>query len=74
MNKVEFEGKTYTLLTDAALHQDSEFEGYTADALGEDGYHYTVRWVITHPDFDNLEDESEACDWDKVHSVEGWGI
>ena len=45
-------------------------DNYTANAVDQDDNEYKIIWEITHPDFENLEDESEACDWDNPVSVE----
>jgi len=42
---------------------------YTAHALDKDGNEYEVRWKIICDDFDNLEDESNACNWAKPSSI-----
>ena len=45
-------------------------DNYTANAVDQDDNEYKIIWEINHPDFENLEDESEACDWDNPVSVE----
>lgn len=45
-------------------------ENYTANAVDQDDNEYKINWEINHPDFENLEDESEACDWDNPVEVE----
>jgi len=45
-------------------------DNYIANAVDQDDNEYKITWEINHPDFENLEDESEACDWDNPVSVE----
>lgn len=45
-------------------------EQYVAQAVDMHDNEYTITWDINHPDFENLEDESEACDWDNPVSVD----
>jgi hypothetical protein len=43
---------------------------YKAIAVDKFDNKYEIVWTINHPDFENLEDESESCDWDNPASVE----
>jgi predicted DNA-binding protein len=43
---------------------------YTANAVDQYDNKYQITWEIIHPDFNELTDESEACDWDNPVSVE----
>ena len=45
-------------------------DNYIANAVDQDDNEYKITWEINHPDFENLEDESEACDWDNPVSVD----
>lgn len=63
-------GKTITLIQDAYADGGIDHTYYTAAAEDADGNQYQVNWTITHPDFESLEDESEACDWDNPSSIE----
>jgi hypothetical protein len=42
---------------------------YKAVAIDSFNNQYEVVWLINHSDFENLEDESEACDWDSPLKV-----
>lgn len=42
---------------------------YQAPATDKEGNNYYIEWEITHPDFDNLEDEGEACDWTEPSKI-----
>ena len=43
---------------------------YKAIAVDQYDNQYEITWEINHPAFDELEDESEACDWDNPVEVE----
>ena len=67
---VTFKGKKYVLTQDAWVDGVQGRESYyKAAAEDAEGNEYMVYWNITHPDFNNLEDESEACDWDNPIDV-----
>lgn len=59
---VIFEGKEYRLTQDAYVSDDGAT--YQASAQDADNNEYMVVWEVNHPDFENLTDESEACDWE----------
>lgn len=42
---------------------------YQAPAKNKQGIEYMIEWEITHPDFDNLEDEELACDWTQPSKI-----
>lgn len=52
--------KTYKLSHQPYI--DGEF--YSAHANDKMGNEYMIHWEIKVDDIENLEDESEACDWD----------
>jgi len=78
MPKVNYEGKTYTLIRgDACLtgtHENPYYEAYAicdTDTADEDGWQpgYTVKWEILE-DYNPEEQEEEyACDWDEPMDV-----
>ena len=53
-------------LNDLTLTQDAYLEDdfQSAHATDKEGNEYMVHWEITADDFENLEDQSAACDWD----------
>lgn len=63
-------GQTITLTEEAHVCGTYEQPYYIALAEDEEGNRYEVNWMVTHPDFENLEDESEACDWDIPTSID----
>ncbi len=70
MEKINFEGKTYTLTQDAYI--DGPAEGtpyYRAMAIDQEGNEYEVTWEVVE-NWEQIEDESEMCDWDSPASVE----
>lgn len=42
---------------------------YQASATDSNGEKYMIEWKITHPDFENLEDEEEACNWTEPSKI-----
>lgn len=44
-------------------------ETYRAMAIDQENNPYMIEWEVNHPDFENLEDESEACDWNNPITV-----
>ena len=63
---IEFDGTELRTIDNPYLDGDV----YKAIAVDQYDHKYQITWEITHPDFENLEDESEACDWDNPVSVE----
>ena len=63
---IEFDG------TELRTVDNPYLDGNVYKAIAVDQYdnQYQITWKINHPDFENLEDESEACDWDKPVEVE----
>jgi hypothetical protein len=62
---IEYKGKTLTLMQDAFLAGgEMDNEHYEAQAKDENGNEYTIFWEITAENFEDLQDESDACDWD----------
>lgn len=59
---IEYEGQELRTIEDPYHESDGL---YQAIALNECDYKYTITWKANHPDFENLTDESEACDWNK---------
>lgn len=77
MEKVEFEGKTYTLTQEAYITESGGVTCYEASGIDEDGNDVTVTWDIKDVWLDEdgqlnglLEDGGEACDWNNPVSVE----
>lgn len=70
MEKVKFEGREYTLQQDAYIDGVAgDTPVYKAMALDDEGNEYEVTWeVVDH--WEELEDESEMCDWENPVSVE----
>ncbi|KIL12207.1 hypothetical protein B4127_1538 [Bacillus pumilus] len=64
---VVFEGKEYR--TTQNPHVNNDGTHYTAHAVDKMNEEYTIEWEISVVDFENLEDESEACDWENPVSV-----
>ena len=63
---IEFEGTELRTIDNPYLDDDV----YKAIAVDQYDNKYQITWEIIHPDFDELTDESEACDWDKPVEVE----
>ena len=63
---LEWEGVELRTIQNPYLNDDT----YKATAIDHNDDEYEIVWEINHPDFDSLEDESEACDWDSPSSVE----
>lgn len=72
-HKIEH-GKVYYNKKELALTQEAYLDGmegenyYSALAIDEIGNEYVVKWEIKEEYFNNLdalEDESDACDWEK---------
>lgn len=77
MEKVNFEGKEYTLTQEAYLTGTHENPYYEASGIDSEGNEVTITWEIKEHWLNNegalnglLEDEGEACDWDNPVSVE----
>lgn len=62
---IEWEGIELRTIQDPYLADDV----YKSVAVDSDNNEYEITWEINHPDFENLEDESEACDWDNPLTV-----
>lgn len=62
---IEWEGIELRTTQDPYLNNDE----YTAIAVDSKNNEYEITWEINHPDFENLEDESEACDWENPIKV-----
>lgn len=60
---IEVECTEYRTTQNPYLYNDT----YKAHALDQDDNEFEIEWEINH--FENLEDESEACDWDNPISV-----
>ncbi len=41
-----------------------DVDAYHAHATDKEGNEYMVTWEIINDNFENLTDESDACDWD----------
>lgn len=76
MNTVKFEGKEITLTQEAYLTGTQEAPYYEATGTDQEGNEVTVKWEIK-PQWlsedgtlnGELEDESDACDWDSPVEV-----
>lgn len=64
---INVEGIEYRTTQEPYLADNGE--EYKAAAVDMYDNEYHITWEINHPDFANLEDESEACDWDNPLSV-----
>lgn len=62
---IRFEEMELRTIHDPYLDNDV----YKTVAVDQHDNQYEIVWEINHPNFDELEDESEACDWDKPISV-----
>jgi predicted DNA-binding protein len=63
---IEFDGTELRTVDNPYLDGDV----YKAIAVDQYDNKYQITWEIIHPDFNELTDESEACDWDNPVSVE----
>jgi hypothetical protein len=71
--KVTFNGKEYTLQQDAYADNYMDRICYFATAADSEGNNYKVMWELKDPEnYAELEDESEACDWDDAAEVNEW--
>lgn len=78
---VSFEGSKYVLTQDAYIDSDDDTVRYYAHAIKDDasdvdsdGDHkqYLVAWDLKDGlGLDELQDESDACDWDVAVEVTG---
>lgn len=69
--EITFEGTSYEVLVQPTLHTNSIYgDHYKATGADSYGNVYNIVWEINHPDFENLEDEADACDWDNPIAVE----
>ena len=59
---IELEGKEYRTTQEPFVNDEGT--EYKAHAVDEANNEFMIVWDINHSDFENLEDESEACDWD----------
>lgn len=67
---VEFEGKQYTLTQQPYI--DGKMDDrpyYKAIAVDKNGNEHEVVWDVVD-NWEEIEDESESCDWDEPESVE----
>jgi hypothetical protein len=68
MQTVIFDGKEYTLTQDAYISSDGKT--YQATAVDKNGDDYMVYWdVIDWDNIDEIDDESNMCDWDNAANV-----
>ena len=71
---ITFNGQVFTLTQEAYADNFGTDGGvrYYAGAVDTDGNEHQVTWglKISIEDYKNLEDESNACDWDNPISVE----
>ena len=58
-------------LNELTLTQKAYIDGdvYSAHATDCVGNEYMVHWEIQVDDYENLEDESDACDWENPISI-----
>ncbi|MGG0029516.1 hypothetical protein ABEX92_16780 [Bacillus safensis subsp. osmophilus] len=64
---VFFEGVEYR--TTQNPYVNDEGTQYEATAINRDNEQVLIEWEITYQDYKNLEDESDACDWDNPSKV-----
>jgi hypothetical protein len=65
---VDVEGNTYYLTQQAYITGSDDDVCYEAAAIASNGDVYTVRWAVCE-DWQEIEDESDRCDWAKPISV-----
>ncbi|MCT6924118.1 hypothetical protein [Metasolibacillus sp.] len=76
MTTVNFEGKEITLTQEAYISGTHEAPYYEATGVDVEGNEVTVKWEIKAHWLNEdgslngeLEDESEACDWDNPSEI-----
>lgn len=68
--KVTFNGKDYTLTQQPYVDGYDNNVRYYASAVDANGEEYKVAWKVkSNIDINEIEDESDACDWDKPVDV-----
>lgn len=81
MTTLVFEGKEIKLTQEPYITGTNESPNYEAVGVDSNGNEVTVKWAI-YPHWLNedgtlngeLEDETEACDWDNPIAVEGMKV
>lgn len=69
--KVQFNKQEYFYAESPVLESNSKYgEHYKVQGKDIHGDEVTIIWEINHPNFSDLEDESDACDWDNPIHVE----
>lgn len=67
---VRFNCREYVLIQDTYVTGALANPYYTASAIDENGNEYMVVWEIKDlENFAELEDESNACDWDNPSEI-----
>ena len=62
----KFEGTEYRTTEEPYYAGVSEGKKiYKACALDESDNNFVISWEVNHPDFENITDEDNACDWNK---------
>jgi len=70
MNLTLTNGTQITLTQAAYIEGTSTNVFYTALAQDKDGEFYRVIWdILDMPNFENLQDETQACDWQNPRSI-----
>lgn len=68
---VQFEGNRFEVTGETALHHNSRYgDHYSAEGIDAEGETVQIIWEINHPEFTDLEDETEACDWERPVAVQ----
>ncbi len=68
---VVFEGVKYWLTQNAYITGPLDSPYYEASAIDASGNHYTIYWdILPEIDINDIQDESECCDWDNPSNVE----
>lgn len=69
-SSVIFNCKEYALIQDAYVTGALNDPYYEASAIDEQGNEYMVIWeILDLENFAELEDESNACDWDNPSEI-----
>lgn len=66
--KIVFEGKEYKLIQEAYIDGTHDKPFYRANAVDDRGKLYEIRWSVKD-NWEEIEDESEMCEWDSPTSV-----
>lgn len=69
--KIQFNNEEYFYSDSPVLDFNSQYgDHYKVQGKDVHGEEVIIIWEINHPNFSDLEDESDACDWDNPIHVE----